>query len=127
MLRLPRFLRFILAGVLNTVFGFLIFSLTIYITNGNVALSIGANIVIGVFFNFLTYGYGVFRDLAVQRFFKFVCAYAVLYGVNYFSLVIMEGYILNIYLAQFIILFYLAPLSYFVLNRFVFNPPYLKS
>ena len=108
-------------GGLNTIVGFIIFSLAIYVTIGNVGLSLAANIGVGVFFNFLSYGYGVFKNLGARRFVKFVCAYAFLYFINYFALLIMMGSGLNVYLAQFINLFYLAPISYFVFGRWVFN------
>jgi putative flippase GtrA len=120
-LNLSKFLRFLLVGGLNTIVGFIIFSLTIYVTNGNVGLSLAANIGVGVFFNFLSYGYGVFRSLGVLRFVKFVCVYAILYTVNYLALAIMTGYGVNVYLAQFINLFYLAPISYLTFNRWVFD------
>ncbi len=118
---LPKFLRFLLVGGLNTIVGFIIFSLAIYVTSGNVGLSLAANIGVGVFFNFLSYGYGVFRNLGGRRFVKFVCAYAVLYAVNYFALAIMAGSGVNVYLAQFINLFSLAPISYSAFSRWVFD------
>ena len=118
---LPQFLRFLLVGGLNTIVGFIIFSLAIYVTNGNVGLSLAANIGVGVFFNFFSYGYGVFKNLGVRRFAKFVCAYALLYALNYFVLAAMMANGLNVYLAQFINLFYLAPISYLVLNRWIFK------
>lgn len=121
LLILPKFFRFLLVGGLNTIVGFIVFSLTIYATNGNVGVSLAANIGVGVFFNFLSYGFGVFGSLGGRRFVKFVCAYAILYAVNYFALAIMTENGLDVYLAQFINLFYLAPISYLSFNRWVFN------
>jgi putative flippase GtrA len=118
---LPKFLRFLLVGGLNTIVGFIVFSLAIYVTNENVSLSLAVNIGVGVFFNFLSYGYGVFRNLGVRRFIKFVCSYVIIYAINYFVLAAMMANGLNVYLAQFINLFYLAPISYLVFNRWVFN------
>lgn len=121
LLALPKFLRFVLVGGLNTIVGFIIFSLMIYISNENVGLSLAANIGVGIFFNFLSYGYGVFGNLGGRRFVKFLCAYAILFAVNYSALAIMTENGLNVYLAQFINLFYLAPISYWLFNRRVFN------
>ena len=118
---LPQFLRFLLVGGLNTIVGFIIFSFAIYITNSNVSLSLAVNIGVGVFINFLSYGYGVFKNMGGRRFVRFVCAYLIFYALNYFVLTAMMANGLNVYLAQFINLFYLAPISYLVFNRWVFN------
>lgn len=117
---IPKIIRFLLVGGLNTLVGFLVFSLAIYLSSGNVGLSLAANIGVGVFFNYLSYGIAVFKSLGKKQFAKFVLAYAFLYVINYVALKIMLGQQMNIYVAQFINLFYLAPLSYFIFNKLVF-------
>jgi putative flippase GtrA len=117
---IPKIVRFLLVGGLNTLVGFLVFSLAIYLSGGNVGLSLAANIGVGVFFNYLSYGIAVFKSLGKKQFAKFVLAYAFLYVINYIALKIMLGQQMNIYVAQFINLFYLAPLSYFIFNKLVF-------
>lgn len=117
---IPKIIRFLLVGGLNTLVGFLVFSLAIYLSGGNVGLSLAANIGVGVFFNYLSYGVAVFKSLGKKQFAKFVLAYAILYLINYVALQIMLGQQMNIYVAQFINVFYLAPLSYFIFNRLVF-------
>jgi len=120
---LPKIVRFLFVGGLNTLVGFLVFSLAIYLSNGNIGLSLAANIGVGVFFNYLSYGLGVFRSFGRKQFAKFVLAYAFLYLLNYAALLFMQGYQMNIYIAQFINVFYLAPLSYFIFNKLVFVQP----
>lgn len=117
---IPKIIRFLLVGGLNTLVGFLVFSLAIYLSDGNVGLSLAANIGVGVFFNYLSYGIAVFKSLGKKQFAKFVLAYAFLYVINYVALKIMLDQQVNIYVAQFINLFYLAPLSYFIFNKQVF-------
>lgn len=117
---IPKIICFLLVGGLNTLVGFLVFSLAIYLSDGNVGLSLAANIGVGVFFNYLSYGIAVFKSLGKKQFAKFVLAYAFLYLINYFALKIMLGQQMNIYVAQFMNLFYLAPLSYFIFNKLVF-------
>lgn len=120
---MPKIVRFLFVGGLNTLVGFLVFSLAIYLSNGNIGLSLAANIGVGVFFNYLSYGLGVFRSFGKKQFAKFVAAYAFLYLLNYAALQLMQGYQMNIYVAQFINVFYLAPLSYFIFNKLVFVQP----
>lgn len=124
---MPKIVRFLFVGGLNTLVGFLVFSLAIYLSNGNIGLSLAANIGVGVFFNYLSYGLGVFRSFAKRQFAKFVLAYAFLYLLNYAALQLMQGYHMNIYLAQFINVFYLAPLSYLIFNKLVFVQPALRE
>lgn len=116
----PKIVRFLLVGGLNTLVGFFVFSLAIYLSTGNVELSLAANIGVGVFFNYLSYGIAVFKSLGKMQFAKFVLAYAFLYLINYIALQIMLLEQMNVYAAQFINIFYLAPLSYFIFNKLVF-------
>ena len=120
---MPKIVRFLFIGGLNTLVGFIVFALVIFLSNGNIGLSLAANIVVGVFFNYLSYGLAVFRSFGKRQFAKFVLAYAFLYGLNYVALKFMQGFQMNIYIAQFINLFYLAPLSYFIFNKLVFIKP----
>lgn len=119
----PKVIRFLLVGGLNTLVGFLVFSLAIYLSNGNVGLSLATNIGVGIFFNYLSYGIAVFKSLGKKQFAKFVLAYAFLYFINYIALRIMLDQQMNVYVAQFINLFYLAPISYVVFNKLVFVKP----
>lgn len=115
-----KIIRFLLVGGLNTLVGFVIFAMAIYITEGNVALSLLVNIGAGVVFNFFSYGVGVFKSLGVWCFGRFVAAYVLLFVINYVALRVEAGWGLSVYLAQFINIFYMAPLSYYLLNRFVY-------
>lgn len=120
---MPKIVRFLFIGGLNTLVGFIVFALAIYLSNGNIGLSLAANIGVGVFFNYLSYGLAVFRSFGKRQFAKFVLAYAFLYLLNYVALQFILGFQMNIYIAQFINVFYLAPLSYFIFNKLVFVRP----
>lgn len=120
---MPKIVHFLFIGGLNTLVGFIVFALAIYLSNGNIGLSLAANIGVGVFFNYLSYGLGVFRNFGKRQFAKFVLAYAFLYLLNYVALQFMQGFQMNIYIAQLINVFYLAPLSYFIFNKLVFVRP----
>lgn len=117
---IPKIICFLLVGGLNTLVGFLVFSLAIYLSNGNIGFGLAANIGFGVFFNYLTYGTAVFKSMGIKKFIRFIFAYAFLYAVNYFALHILIDNKVNIYIAQFANISYLAPLSYFLFSKFVF-------
>lgn len=115
-----KIIKFIFVGGLNTLVGFVVFAFSIYITNGNISLSLLSNIGIGIFFNYLSYGVGVFKSLGQRQFTKFVIVYLALFMINYVAHMIGRHWGVNVYLAQFVNLFYMAPLSYYLLSRFVF-------
>lgn len=119
---MPKIVRFLFTGCLNTLVGFIFFSLALYISDGNIWFSLATNIGVGIFFNYLSYGFGVFKCSGKSQFAKFVLAYAFMYLLNYIVLKFMLGFQVDIYIAQLINLFYLAPLSYFILNKLVFVP-----
>ena len=115
-----KLIKFVLVGGLNTLVGYIVFSLVIYLTDGNIGLSLAANIGVGILFNFLSYGYIVFKSWGAKQFAKFILVYVFLYVINYAVIYFMTMQGINIYVAQFLNLFYLAPISYFLLSKWVF-------
>jgi putative flippase GtrA len=123
----PKVARFLMVGCLNTLVGFFVFSLAIYLTEGNIGFSLAINIFVGIFFNYLSYGITVFKSLGIKPFAKFIFAYIFIYLINYIILHVMHINNVNIYLAQFINLFYLAPISYIIFNKWVFYKSTITS
>ncbi len=115
-----KFFRYLLVGMLNTSVGFAVFSLVIYLSKGQLELSLAANIGVGVFFNYLSYGFIVFKNMGWLQFLKFVLSYSFIYLVNLLILKTMQNFNFNIYVSQFFNVLYLAPLSYYIFSRFVF-------
>ena len=118
-LRRNRFMRFLVTGVVNTLFGFTVYSVAI-ICGITVWLSLLAGTVAGTVFNFFTTGGYVFRDISLNRFYRFIICYVLLYA---FNLILIEGlslWLTNKILTQFILTFPLAILSYLLMANFVF-------
>jgi putative flippase GtrA len=83
-----RILRFVLVGMVNTTFGYGVFSLGI-LFGFNLATALLFSTVLGVIFNFFSNGIVVFRNADLRNFHRFVFVYGVIYLVNLGLLKIM--------------------------------------
>ena len=112
-------MRFLVAGGVNTLFGFTVYSICI-VSGMAVWVALLAGMLSGTVFNFLTTGGYVFRELSLPRFPRFVICYLIVYGINYMLIELISIWLSNKILSQAIITFPLALLSYFLMVRFVF-------
>ena len=115
-----RFVRFLVAGVINTLFGFVVYSISI-MAGMEVWLALLAGMLSGTLFNFLTTGAYVFRELSIARFPRFVICYLLIYFINFMLLDLLSLWLNNKIVSQAIVTFPLALLSYFLMARFVFS------
>lgn len=118
-LRANRFLRFLVAGTLNTLLGFTIYSAAILLS-APVWLALMIGLVSGVAFNFFSTGGYVFRDIALARLPRFAFCYLLVYGVNLLSLGWLYQWGIGNIVAQAILSAPVAVFSYFLMARFVF-------
>ncbi|MGE8363278.1 MULTISPECIES: GtrA family protein [unclassified Cupriavidus] len=118
--RLGRFPRFLAVGVLNTLFGLLVYSVCILLKCPTWVALIGGNIA-GIAFNFITTGGLVFADLSRKRIPRFVFAYIGLYflnlGLSHEITPMVGGPILS----QTLLAPPLACISFLLMSRFVFT------
>ena len=116
-----QFMKFLIVGCINTLFGYLAFALFIF-WGFHYAISSLLATILGVLFNFKTTGAFVFQNKDNSRLLHFFCVYGVWYICNVVSLKILGSLGIEMYLAGAIVLFPLAIVS-FVLNKFfVFEP-----
>jgi putative flippase GtrA len=120
-MRLPaldrRFIGFLLAGGINTLFGYSVYSALVLLgIVPHVAVVIST--VAGVLFNFLTTS-AVFRSRDVRRLPRFLAVYAVMMGLNILLLDLAMRAGLGPLLAQAVILPLFA-LTFLAMRRFVF-------
>ncbi|MBY0433311.1 MAG: GtrA family protein [Cyclobacteriaceae bacterium] len=116
-----QFIKFLLTGGLNTAFGYALFALCNLII-GNAYLAIILSTIIGVIFNFKTYGKFVFNSNDHSRVFRFCGVYLLLIVLQMLSLKTLKLIgIDNSYLAGLIIVIPLAGLSFFLMRKFVFS------
>ena len=114
------FVRFLIAGGVNTLFGFAVYSICI-LTGMVVWLALLVGMLSGTVFNFITTGGYVFRDISPPRFPRFVLCYFFIYGINLLLIDLASIWFESKILSQAIITLPLALLSYFLMARFVFS------
>lgn len=120
LLRKSRLLRFLVAGGVNTLFGYAVYGAGIVLgTPVWAALLIG--MVAGTVFNFFTTGGYAFRQLALRRYPRFVVCYLLVYAVNLALIAGLSAWIADKLLVQAVLLVPLALLSYALMARLVFN------
>jgi putative flippase GtrA len=118
--RSNRLMRFLVAGGINTLFGFAVYSFCI-VAGMAVWLALLVGMLSGTVFNFITTGGYVFRELSLVRFPRFVICYFLVYGINFMLIELISIWLNSKILSQAIITFPLALLSYFLMVRFVFS------
>ena len=113
------FVRFLLAGGLNALFG-----LAVYLACVALALPTWAALLVGtvdgVAFNFLTLGGYAFRDLSARRLPRFVGSYALVYAVNLAALHALRPLVPSAMWRQVLLTVPLALLSWLLMSRVVF-------
>lgn len=115
-----RIVRFLLVGVLNTVFGYSIFALMYWIGfHYGVASTIAT--VVGVVFNFKSIGKLVFHSSDNSLIFRFVLVYALVLCVNISGLALLERAGVSPYIGALTLILPLAVLAYYLNARYVFQ------
>lgn len=71
-------IRFILVGILNTLFGYIIY-FSFILLGFNYGFAATASYIVGVLFNFKTYGSLVFKNNSNKLIFKFTLSYLIIY------------------------------------------------
>jgi putative flippase GtrA len=115
-----RFIRFLFVGGINTVFGYLVFSVFILLQIHYSIASLLATI-LGVLFNYFATGKIVFNNSDPKLLTKFFGVYGITYLVNLIFLKIFNNYHVNMLIAGAILVFPSAILSYFLNKTFVFR------
>ncbi|PIT88164.1 MAG: polysaccharide biosynthesis protein GtrA [Candidatus Magasanikbacteria bacterium CG10_big_fil_rev_8_21_14_0_10_36_32] len=116
-----RYIRFLLVGFMNTVFGYGLYAFFIFIgLHYSVAALLGT--VLGVLFNFQTIGRLVFgRSDSKFVFLRFVAVYALGYVLNVALIYVLKQVGFNDYLAGAVLILPVATLIYFLNSKFVFK------
>lgn len=117
--RLVEIARYLVAGVVNTAFGYGLYAGLIWLgLDRYVAQAVGY--VLGTGFNYLTYSRHVFTDAGPAKA-RFALSYGVNYLINLGGLALVSHVIANPYLAGAVTTLGVVALNYVVLRRLVFR------
>lgn len=114
------FIKFILVGALNTLFGYTIFALLLF-AGLHYSVAVVFATIAGVLFNFKTTGVLVFRNHNNKLIFKFFAMYVFTSLVSIGLLHFAQMYKLNLYFAGFIATGMMAVVSFFISKYWVFK------
>ncbi|KRE75861.1 GtrA family protein [Paenibacillus sp. Soil750] len=116
-----KFVKFLVVGGINTVFGYSLFALFIYF-NFHYAIATLCATVIGIFFNFKTIGSIVFKSKNNNLLFRFFIVYGFVYLLNILLMFLLNSLVNdNHYVSGAMTVFPLAILSFLLNKKYVFN------
>lgn len=115
-------LKFILTGVINTIFSYIIFALLLSL-NIQSEYALLFSTIAGVIFNYFSYKGVVFKKKTSGiGFLRHIVTYSIIYFVNLGMLSFVMNYIvINTYLAQLICIPILVLFSWILMNKWVFK------
>ncbi len=115
-----KFVRFLFVGGINTLFGYGVFALLIFLRFHYAIAALFATI-LSVLFNFKTTGRLVFGNNDNRLIFKFIGVYSIIYILNIGVLKVFKFYEVNMYLAGALVLLPLAVIAFLLNKKFVFR------
>lgn len=122
-----QFIRFVLVGGLNTMFGYGIYCLMIWLGLSYWWATLVAN-VLGVLFNFKTIGILVFRNPDNRLFWRFISCYIFAYGLNVGIIWLLTRISdLNNYWSGMIAIVFVALFSFCYQKLFIFRKAKVES
>lgn len=114
-----QFVRFLVVGGINTVFGYSCFAFFIFI-NLHYAVASFLATICGIIFNFGTIGNIVFKNRDKSLIFKFFGVYTITYICGIIFLKVFNFYNINNYIGGAILILPMAILSFLLNKHFVF-------
>jgi len=115
-----RLIKFLAIGVLNTIFGYSVYALVLWL-GGHYTLASIIALVLGTLFNFKTTGFLVFGSTDNMKIFRFIAVYSIIYLFNISGLSLLTVTGLDAYTAGILMIAPQAFLAYFLNSRFVFS------
>lgn len=121
-----QFLVFLIVGSINTVFGYSIFCLFIFLKMHYVLASLLATIM-GIIFNFRTTGRIVFKSMDNTLFLRFLWVYVALYLINISLIKGCSYFVDNFYMSGAIAIFGTAIVGFFLNKYLVFQSSFSRA
>ena len=115
-----KFIKFILVGGMNTLIGYLVFALFLFL-NFHYALASFLALIFGIIFNFKTYGRLVFENQDNSLFFRYIISWSIIYLFAISCLTGFKWFGINLYIANALLILPISILAYFFNLKFVFH------
>jgi len=117
-----KIIKFLGAGVLNTIFGYFVYAVLL-VVNTPYLVALFVATVAGVVFNYFSFGKIVFNGVSSWFvFLKFIAAYALIYVINAALLgIFIEYYLVNPYIGQILCIPISVVLSWLLMNYWVYK------
>jgi putative flippase GtrA len=112
--------RYVLVGILNTSFSYIVYALLIFLGTPIAWASLGA-LLMGILWSYSTHGKIVFKHLSKTAFVKFVINWIVIYVLNVQLIYKLMEWDLNAYTAAAVATIPVTIISYFSLKYLVFK------
>lgn len=114
-----QFLRFLVAGAVNTAFGYGAFIVALKVCPTTFSALV-LSTVVAVLFNFVSHGVYVFRQVQIGRLWRFAFTYGLVFGYNAAGLALLEGMSVIPQVGAVVLLPGAVLISYGLNSRFVF-------
>jgi len=115
-----QFIKFLIVGGFNTLFGYLTFAFFIFI-NVHYTLAALLSTIAGIIFNFNTTGRLVFNNRNNRLIFRFFGVYLIVYGINVLFLKLFDSVQISMFIAGAAIILPVAVIAFFLNKYLVFN------
>lgn len=112
-------INFIIVGIFNTIFGYSIYALFIFLGFSYIIAVLFATL-LGILFNFRTIGKYVFNS-SNNGFFKFALVYAIVFIINIVVIKILKDFGLNDYISGLLAIVPASIISFILNKYFVFG------
>ena len=112
------FYKYLLIGGVNTVFGYCVFAFLLFF-GIHYSLAVLVATILGILFNFQTYGRFVFKNHLWSLLGRFVFVYTTIYLVNITLLLVFDLLVSNLYISGAMATPVIAYLGYILNKRYV--------
>jgi putative flippase GtrA len=115
-----QYIRFILTGLINTIFGYGLYIIFLYLKL-TPTYSMILTTIFGIIFNFKTIGTYVFKNKSKFLFFKFILVYLITLSFNIETIQLISKFYSDSRIAGFLSIILGSVLSFTLNKKFVFN------
>ena len=112
--------KYILVGGLNTVFGYCAFAVCLFF-GFHYSLAVLVATILGVLFNFQSYGRLVFQNYSMTLLGRFIFVYTIIYFANILLLLLFERLVFNLYYSGALAIPFIAYLGFILNKRYVWK------